>query len=204
MKHKDEMPIEEQQAFDRWFFSLPRWRQNVMRKSGVLPYREMFTSKYPFAIKEDHPSYVTHDEPYDHRPVQSETFYSKTHVTSMLTAILESLSLVRSPAIKAHVAIIRHALGIGNDRNWEKSRRTLTHREIARIMGISHFAVQWRINVIKRRIATAMDAASFAQAERMEKRPKWASKESFNPGGCSCVAPHHGKKTCGDRRSRKG
>lgn len=144
MKHLDEMPPDQMAAFDCWFDSLSKEEQAEKRSKGIIPYREMSTSRNPYRIIPTHPAYKYVEPPFDEIGKEDgEKFYSRSHILAIIRAMLSALADVKEDSTKANVAIIQQAFGIRTDK---------TQREIGKVLGISHAAVQSRIMFVRLRL----------------------------------------------------
>lgn len=145
------MPPDQMAAFDCWFDQHTKEEQAEFRKRGVIPYREMSTTKRPYQVVPTHPVYQYVEPPFDEiGNAGGEKFYSRSFVLAVIRALLSSLSDVKEEQTKANVAIIQQAFGIRTDR---------TQREIGAVLGISHAAVQSRIMFVRRRLQREIDDA---------------------------------------------
>jgi len=103
-------PSKDAKSFDAWFFSQPRKQQERMREAGVLPYREMVSSKHVFEVNPNHRAWSVDDG--ETMRTEVDAFISRDHVGVMLKAFIDAIAVTNSLAFRRHVELVRWALSL--------------------------------------------------------------------------------------------
>lgn len=130
-------PAKEARAFDRWFDSLPKAKQDKLRDGGVIPYREMVQPRNVFEVQPEHPAWAT--KPIEAR-TETDAFISRDHVGVMLRSFIDALALTNDFRIRRHVELIRWTLELPG---------CLSAPDIAEMYGITKQALHKRAELIR-------------------------------------------------------
>jgi hypothetical protein len=158
-------PAKEARAFDRWFDSLPKAKQDKLRDGGVIPYREMVQSRNVFEVQPEHPSWSTDRETTRNimmgevtTRTETDTFISRDHVGVMLKAFIDALAMTNDFRVRRHVELVRWTLGLPG---------CLSAPDIAMMYGITKQALHKRGEQI--RATLPKDALGGWQTHRRKK-----------------------------------
>lgn len=163
--------------FDRWFFSLPKYKQASLRESGVRPYREDKCRHYIIEFDAEHNGGAT-CLPWDAPgPNDSETFYSREKVQEIVRRLLDTLGYSLDPRVRLHFLLVKLAL---------KMPDAIDGKRVAKLFGITKAGVSFRVQRMRAIMAGI------------------PPKESLLGGVNSRVAPHRGQKTRISPRFSKG
>ena len=130
-------PAKEARAFDRWFDSLPKAKQDKLRDGGVIPYREMVQSRNVFEVQPEHPAWATKAE---ETRTETDSFISRDHVGVMLKSFIDALALTNDLRVRRHVELVRWTLELPG---------CLSAPDIALMYGITKQALHKRAEQIR-------------------------------------------------------
>lgn len=148
-------PQKDARAFDDWFYSQSKDKQEAMRQSGVLPYKEMVQPRRVFEINPGHKAWTYSPE---HDRIESDSFISREHVGSMLKAFIDALAASADHQVRRHVELVRWSLSLPG---------FLPAPVIASMYGVSKQAIHKRAKTIRQQLAPdALD--SYAMMDRMD------------------------------------
>ena len=139
-------PKKDARRFDKWFYSLSRKEQDKLRDSGVLPYKEMWQPKHVFEVKENHKAWGSTESNESTERIETDEFISREHVLNSLRAFMHALTQTDSFIIRRHIELVKWAL--------EMPTR-LSSRQIAKMFGLSHEAIQKRARFIRSQLNVA-------------------------------------------------
>lgn len=202
----------EEAAFDRWFATLPKKKQQEYRKRNAGPYREMGLPRHSFPIY-DNAEEWNGDDPRRAEPqIESDTWVSLERMQEVISDCLAMLCASDEAAVVNHFDLIRIVLGLP-----DAPQQT----ELARRMKLTKQAVSIRAK--KMLLRASKVAPGILTRVKMQPKPgdrcaDWArniieknanpkrgAKESFNPPPGASWATHHGQKTqitCGNASGR--
>lgn len=130
----------DQRAFDSWFRSQPSVKQAMLRREGVIPYREMPAERYVFEVKPESGAWA-HDPWDEELRTEEDTFISRERVREIIGRVLDSLSRSPDRNVRLHLELVRMAI---------RTPDALSNGEICASYSLTRQAVHYRVMEMRR------------------------------------------------------